>query len=127
MVHGTILSIIFHVILCSSQSTLADTIPDNEFLVTNVLEGNLNWAEAAWTSIPCLSWMHVVIGDPLARPARSCEDVNADGRIGVGDLYAWEGVRTDIDRSAVADTADRLVLLRTLRFYERSDMVARRP
>ncbi len=106
---------------------LADTIADNEFLVKNFLEGNLSWAEAAWTSIPCLSWMHVVIGDPLARPARSSEDVDGSGRVGVGDLYAWEAAPTNIDRTGAADSADRLVLLRTLRFYERTDLMNRRP
>ena len=102
-------------------------MPDNEFLVTNFLLGNLSWAEAAWTSIPCLSWMHVVIGDPLARPARTSEDVNGDGRVTINDLYAWVATPTDIDRSGTADNADRLVLMKTLRFYERSDMINRRP
>jgi hypothetical protein len=106
---------------------LADTIPDNEFLATNYLLGNLSWAEAAWTSIPCLSWMHVVLGDPLARPSRTSEDVNNNGRIEVGDLYAWTASPTDIDRNGTPDNADRLVLAKSQRFYERSDMVNRRP
>jgi hypothetical protein len=106
---------------------LADTIPDNEFLITNFLVGNLSWAEAAWTSIPCLSWMHVVIGDPLARPSRMSEDVDGSQRVGVGDAYAWEVAPTDIDRSGSATTADRTALYRTLRFYERSELINRRP
>ncbi len=106
---------------------LADTIADNEFLVSNFLEGNLSWAEAAWSSIPSLSWMHVVIGDPLARPARTSEDVNADGRIGVGDMYAFEVSPTDIDRSGAANTADRLLLVRSVRSDERAGLVQGRP
>jgi hypothetical protein len=106
---------------------LADTIADNEFLAKNFLAGNLSWAEAAWTSIPCLSWMHVVIGDPLARPSRTSEDVDGSGRVGTGDLYAWQASPTDIDRSGAANAADRAVLLSTLRFYERTDLMNRRP
>lgn len=105
---------------------LADTVPDNQYLVSNFLLGNLSWAEAAWTSIPCLSWMHVVIGDPLARPARTSEDVDGNGRITVEDLYAWHASPTDIDRSGAADNTDRLVLMKSLRFYERTDMIGRR-
>jgi len=106
---------------------LADTIADNEFLAKNFLVGNLSWAEAAWTSIPCLSWMHVVIGDPLARPSRSSEDVDGSGRVGVGDLYAWQVSPTDIDRSGAASAADRAILVGTLRFDERVGMVSGRP
>ncbi len=106
---------------------LADTIADNEFLATNFLMGNLSWAEAAWTSIPCLSWMHTVIGDPLARPARTSEDTDNNQRPGIGDAYAFAANPTDINRSGAADTADRTLLYRTLRFYERSDLINRRP
>ena len=102
-------------------------MPDNEFLVTNYLLGNLSWAEAAWTSIPCLSWAHIVLGDPLARASRTSEDVDGNGRVNVGDLYAWTVSPTDIDRSGAADAADRLLLMKTVRFYERSDMENRRP
>ena len=43
------------------------TLPDNEFLFVNMLSGQLTWAEAAYTSLPALSWHHVVFGDPLAK------------------------------------------------------------
>ncbi len=42
------------------------TLPDNEFLFTNMLVNQMQWGEAAYTSLPVLSWQHVVIGDPLA-------------------------------------------------------------
>lgn len=106
---------------------LADTIADNEFLVKNFLEGDLSWAEAAWSSVPVLSWMHVVIGDPLARPARTSEDINADARVSVADLYAYEVLPRDIDRSGSATAADRALVVRSLRFNERGDLVAGRP
>lgn len=106
---------------------LADTLADNEYLAKNFLLGNLSWAEAAWTSIPCLSWMHVAVGDPLARAYRSSEDVDGSGRVGVGDAYAWQATPSDVDRSGAADAADRTLLHATLRVYERGDLMNRRP
>jgi len=106
---------------------LADTIPDNEFLATNYILGNLCWAEAAWTSIPCLSWMHVVIGDPLARPIRTSEDANGDGRMTITDLYAWQVTPTDINRSGGIDLVDKRHVLNSLRFHERWEMISKRP
>lgn len=61
------------------------TLPDNEFLFVNMLINRRSWAEAAYSSLPALSWHHVVVGDPLARYERpgDCEgddDVDlADG------------------------------------------------
>jgi hypothetical protein len=106
---------------------LADAIPDNRYLALNFLLGNMTWAEAAWSSIPSLSWMHVVLGDPLARPSRKSEDINRDGRISIDDLYAWEQNPTDLNRSGAADAADRAVLLRVLRYNEKPDVTNRRP
>jgi len=45
----------------------AFSVPDNEFLLVNMLVGRMRWAEAAYTSLPALSWQYVVIGDPLGR------------------------------------------------------------
>lgn len=45
---------------------LADSVADIEMLVRNFVLGELTWAEAAWSSIPALGWVQVVIGDPLA-------------------------------------------------------------
>ncbi len=68
----------------------AFSLSDNEFLFVNFLKNGMTWAEAAWSSIPVLSWMHVVIGDPLAtativdQPA----DFDADGDVdGADALY----------------------------------------
>jgi len=105
---------------------LADSIPDNRYLVQNFLLGNLSWGEAAWTSIPALSWAQIAIGDPLSRIVRSTEDLTGDGRVGVDDLVAWERGPTDINNSGVADAADRALLLRTMRQFERPDIINRR-
>jgi uncharacterized protein (TIGR03790 family) len=65
----------------------AFTIPDNEFLFVNFLQNGLTWAEAAWSSTPVLSWMHVVIGDPLATATivNQPADFDADGDVDDAD------------------------------------------
>lgn len=105
----------------------ADSIPDNHMLVQNFVRGNLCWGEAAWSSVPGLSWMQLVVGDPLARVQRRSEDINADSRVGVDDLYAWEASPSDIDHSGAADNADRSILLGSIRAAERPEMLAYRP
>jgi hypothetical protein len=94
---------------------LADAIPDNEFLLREFVLGDLSWAEAAWKSIPVLSWMHVVVGDPLARAQRTSEDINADGTVDIDDLYAWEQAPQDINRDGNADQTDRDLVERAIR------------
>ena len=110
----------------------AATIPDNEQLTANFLAGSMTWAEAAWSSIPCLSWMHIVLGDPLAQPWRTSEDQQANGVATIDDLAVWERRPSNdplknINRTGVADNTDRLLLLRSLRFGERGDLINRRP
>ncbi len=110
----------------------ANTIPDNLFLTQNFILGGLTWAESAWSSIPTLSWMHVVLGDPLARMDRSCEDLNADGSINLEDLIRWEQLPVgnalrDLNRDGTGTSADRNLLARTLRQSERASLVGGRP
>ena len=100
----------------------ATTVPDNLILVRNFLLGNLTWAEAAWSSIPFLSWQQTVIGDPLARVVRKEEDLNADGRVDVEDLHAWERSPKDINHDASINDIDRRMLIATVRAFERYDM-----
>lgn len=110
----------------------ANTLADNLFLTQNFVLGGLTWAEAAWSSIPTLSWMHVVLGDPLARMDRSCEDLNTDGVINLEDLIRWEQLpagspQRDLNRDASGTAADRNLLTRTLRQGERASLVGGRP
>lgn len=110
----------------------ANTLADNLYLTQNFVLGGLTWAEAAWSSIPTLSWMHVVLGDPLARMDRSSEDLNADGVINLEDLIRWEQLPTNdplrnLNRDANITTADRNLLTRTLRQGERASLVGGRP
>ncbi|HZW06545.1 MAG TPA: hypothetical protein VFF65_05430, partial [Phycisphaerales bacterium] len=45
----------------------AFTMPDSEVIARNFYRGRLSWVEAAWSSMPALSWQQIVVGDPLAR------------------------------------------------------------
>jgi hypothetical protein len=121
--------------VCNVWEPLADSIPDNLFLTQNFVLGNLCWAEAAWSSIPSLSWMQMVIGDPLARAARSNENLDTAGagatRITIDDLYAWDQLSgaaptKDVNRSGIADGADRAIVMATLRASERVNMFSGR-
>lgn len=110
---------------------LAATIPDNEQIAANFLRGQMTWAEAAWSSIGSLSWMHIVLGDPLATPWRTREDQRADGAPTIDDLAVWErrsptDPLKNINRAGAADDADRQLLMQSLRFGERSDLINRR-
>ena len=69
-------------------------MPDNEYLLFNFLVNRLTWAEAAWSSIPALSWQHVVLGDPLARLERVVDwtaYLNADGE----SIESWDSESAD--------------------------------
>ena len=112
--------------LANVWEPLADSVPDNRYLALNFLLGNLSWGEAAYTAIPGLSWMQIVLGDPLARPLRSSENIDGNGRVNIDDLYAYEASPVDINRSGAADAADRAVMLRVLRYNERPDVANRR-
>ncbi|MBN1511811.1 MAG: hypothetical protein JXB13_07335 [Phycisphaerae bacterium] len=72
---------------------LSFSIPDNEFLFVNMLVRGMQWGEAAYTSLPVLSWQHVVLGDPLA----------------------WIGVLGDLDLDRDADLSDYALLSGCLR------------
>lgn len=93
----------------------AQAVPDSNRLVRNFVLGGLTWAEAAYTAVPCISWMHVVIGDPLARSITSADDINGDGVLDIEDLYAFEQNPVDINRDGVADDVDRELLTNTFR------------
>jgi len=70
-------------------------VPDNEFLFVNFLSGQLTWAEAAYASLPGLSWQHVVLGDPLAKavilndPGLPRGDLNGDGLVDGNDIQPY--------------------------------------
>lgn len=96
----------------------AFSLPDNEWLVRNFILGQMNFAEAAYTALPFLSYQQMVVGDPLAFVVRSSEDLNADGRVDVEDLYTFEQSPADINLDGVANDADRQILLASVRRFE---------
>ncbi|MEN1705273.1 MAG: hypothetical protein AAGJ54_07125 [Planctomycetota bacterium] len=52
--------------VANAYEPLADTVADNEWIVRNFILGGMTWVEAAWTALPAVSWVQVVVGDPLA-------------------------------------------------------------
>lgn len=68
-------------------------VPDNEYLLVNFLVNRMSWAEAAWSSIPVLSWQHIVVGDPLARVERVVDltaDLDVDGDVDLVDFATFQ-------------------------------------
>lgn len=87
------------------------TIPDNEFLFVNMLVRQMTWAEAAYASIPVLSWQHVVVGDPLGRFDAVVEllgDCDADAAVDQADYAQYAGCISGplTPASAACDCAD---------------------
>lgn len=94
------------------------SIPDNALIVRNFFLGSLTWAEAAYSSIPLLSWQQIVVGDPLARVRRNREDINGDDVNDVDDLYAWFAAASrprDFNRDGRIDRIDIEILRDSLR------------
>ncbi|HYD00159.1 MAG TPA: hypothetical protein VEB22_02950 [Phycisphaerales bacterium] len=105
----------------------AFTMPDSEVIARNFYRGRLSWAEAAWSSLPAISWQQIVVGDPLARVVLSCQDIDGNALWDANDLYAWEGTgvtaRTrDVNRSGAADDADRRLVDPSPRPMDHVDM-----
>ncbi len=98
--------------------SVADTTP----LVNNFLQGNLTWVEAAWNSMPVVSWMQIVVGDPLARVQRSRDDLDNNGSVDVDDLFRWYESPSDVNADGSVNDADARVLETSIRGVESSVM-----
>ena len=61
------------------------------------------------------------LGPPAPDPATSY-DINADGRVTIEDLYAWEQSPADLNGDGQADTQDRDLLLLAIRWREPADI-----
>jgi hypothetical protein len=101
---------------------LSFAVSDNVFLVRNFLLGGLSWAEAAYTSLPVLSWQEIVVGDPLARMRRDREDVNGDGVRTIDDLYAQYATPVNINNIGAVDDADNRLIEGVFRVSELVNM-----
>ena len=95
----------------------AFSLSDNEVLVENFLFGGLTWVEAAWTSIPWLSWQNLVLGDPLAKATLIIDPRdavwNGNAEVGApGDGTNW-AAGANWSRGGFADfgfrTGDRVI------------------
>jgi len=77
---------------------LSPFVPDNKFLLQNFLVNGLTWGEAAWSSIPALSWQELAVGDPLAKanviydPGLPRGDMDGNGRVDGEDVRWFEAV-----------------------------------
>ncbi|MEL6330683.1 MAG: hypothetical protein AAFR38_13590 [Planctomycetota bacterium] len=94
--------------VASVYEPISDSVPDNEWLVRNFVLGGMTWAEAAWSSIPAVSWMQIVLGDPLAMARLEvevvCSPADLARRFGVLDEL---DVREALERFTAGDaTAD---------------------
>jgi hypothetical protein len=99
------------------------SLPDNAIIVRNFLLSDVSWGEAAYAALPVLSWQQIVLGDPLARVVRSCEDIDGDGAVTVDDVHAWYANPRDINRDGVANAADVQIIWNTIRFHEQLQMI----
>jgi hypothetical protein len=113
--------------IATVMEPFAFAIADMQFLLPNMLVHGLTFAEAAYTSIPVLSWQSTPIGDPLARIStyggNSPTDVNGDGRLDAEDLYADTLSPGDHDCDGSVTSADAGVLERVTRAAEAFDMI----
>ncbi len=102
----------------------AFSVPDMEYLSRAMLISGFSFAEAAWISIPAISWQQTPIGDPLARiqvlPVSS-PDQNRDGRIDAEDLYTAARWNLDLTCDGVINDDDRRLVLDAVRAGELAD------
>ncbi|MFN0010834.1 MAG: hypothetical protein ACKVS8_04225 [Phycisphaerales bacterium] len=107
---------------CNVWEPFTFSVADSNQIVRNLYLGNFTWGEAAFSSLPVLSFQQMIVGDPLARIIRSCDDANADLMLTLDDLHTWNLAPTDINRSGSVTYADRRLLETSTRGYETLDM-----
>lgn len=116
-------------------------VADNTYLILKMLQdegggytgGAYSWVEAAWASIPYLSWQNLVLGDPLA--TISVTEVNLGDVPGDFDLNAFIDGRDldllaanfgnelyDLDGDSDADADDLTYWIRDLYGSELGDV-----
>ncbi len=76
--------------LGSAWEPFAPTVPDNEWLIQNLFINELSFVEAAWSSLPFLSWQQIVLGDPLATVRLLSGDADGDKDVDGRDLLIWQ-------------------------------------
>ncbi len=68
----------------------AFSVADNEYLLTHFFLHGMTWAEAAWSSVPYLSWQQLVLGDPLATVQLLSGDADGDHDVDGADFLLWQ-------------------------------------
>jgi hypothetical protein len=96
------------------------TIPDLEMITEDLFQDGLTFAEAAYASLPVLSWQQTPLGDPLARVHVVSElpgDLNGDGLVDTADLgqlissFGTSSLIADINGDCTVNTADLGILI----------------
>lgn len=103
-------------------------VADLEYLTRNMMIEGLTFAEAAYASIPALSWMNVPVGDPLARMEvvdPDDPDRDGDGDVDIEDLYAHSVQPVDLNCDASIDAEDTRAMQNAVRADEIADVTRR--
>lgn len=105
----------------------AFSISNLQYLLPNMLLHGLTFAEAAYASLPLLSWQNTPIGDPLARitviGGGELTDRDGDGALTVEDLYADAAAPGDHTCDGAVTGADARALRDIVRSAELIDIM----
>ena len=103
------------------------TIADMDVLLPNLLHEGLTFAEAAYASLPALSWQSIPVGDPLARltvtGGSNTLDLTGDGTLNAEDLYRYHAAPQSVDCDGSATAADARLLQQLIRARETGDSI----
>ncbi len=95
-------------------------IADVDYFVANLYQSNMTFAEAAYASMPGLSWQTVPVGDPLAKVTLLggvTADLNGDDVVGAVDLATLIGLwgssdcLADLNTDGIVGAGDLAILI----------------
>lgn len=104
------------------------TPADLQMIAANMFQRGFTFAEAAYTSIACLSWQLTPVGDPLATIAvvpPAPTDLDCNLRTDVEDLYIYNGVPRDVTGDSQITIDDMLAVRNTARSGEATSVATR--
>lgn len=113
--------------IATVMEPFAFAIADLQFCLPNMLVHGLTFAEAAYASVPALSWQNTPVGDPLARisvdDGAAPTDRNGDGRLTVEDLYIDAAAPGDHTCDGAVTSDDSRALRGIVRSAESFDVI----